>query len=147
MINCGLINILRQTHEGVMPITHAPGSIHIYFALATLGLSEHVADIGLLDISVLQSDHLCLFIEIQIEGIFEQNPDKLAPHQFRNLKLDDPIISDTYRTIIHKHFECHNVYRRVKKISSKGNDTSWNVEDEAAYEKLDDGISESMKHA
>jgi predicted transcriptional regulator len=74
-------------------------------------------------------------------------PDKLAPHQFLNLKIDYPQISDIYRKILHKQFECHNVSRRVKKISAKGKYASWNLEDEVKYETLDDDISESMKHA
>jgi hypothetical protein len=28
MQNCGLLNIMRQLHEGVVPNTHARGSIH-----------------------------------------------------------------------------------------------------------------------
>jgi hypothetical protein len=35
----------------------------------------------------------------------------------------------------------------VKKISLRGKDSTWNIEDESVYEKLDDDISEAMKHA
>jgi hypothetical protein len=52
MRKCGLINILRKMYEGIMTNIHTHGSIHI-------DLSEHVADIGLLDISVLKSDQCC----------------------------------------------------------------------------------------
>jgi hypothetical protein len=103
-------------YEGFVPNTHARGSAQIYFPLITAGLDEHILDIELLDMSVLQSDHSGMFVDLQIEGIFGQHPDKLAPHQFQNLKLDDPRISDKYRKILHKQFEHHNVYRRVKKI-------------------------------
>jgi hypothetical protein len=34
---------------------------------------------------------------------------------FRNLKLDDPRISDSYHKLLHKQFECHNIYERVKR--------------------------------
>jgi hypothetical protein len=132
-------------HDGVMPNAYVRGSIQIDFALATLVFSEHVADVGLLKILVLQSDQSCLFVDLRIEGIFGQNPDKLAPHQFRNLKLDDPQISDTYDKVLHKQFECHNFYRRVNTISVKGKYAACNLEDEAMYNKLDDYISESMK--
>jgi hypothetical protein len=88
-----------------------------------------------------------MFIDLRIEGIFGQHPDKLAPHQFRNLKLDDPRISDKYRKILHKQFEHHNVYRRVKEITVRGKDETWNLMDETIYEKLDADISEAMKHA
>jgi hypothetical protein len=109
--NCWLINVLRQMHEGVVRNTHARGSAQTDFPLITSGLDEHVVDVGLLDRSILQSDHSGMFIDLWMEGIFGQHPDKLAPHQFRNLKLDDPIISDKYRNILHKQFENHNVYR------------------------------------
>jgi hypothetical protein len=88
-----------------------------------------------------------MFVDLQIEGIFGQHPDKLAPHQFRNLKLDDPRISDKYRKILHKQFENHNVYRCIKEISVRGKDETWNLMDETIYEKLDADISEAMKHA
>jgi hypothetical protein len=145
--NCGLINVLRRMYEGVVPNTHARGSAQVGFPLITAGLDEHVLDVGLLDRSVLQRDHSGVFVELRIEGIFGQHPDKLAPHQFRNLKLSDPIISDKYRKILHKQFEHHNVYRRVKEISVRGKDETWNLMDETIYEKLDTDISEAMKHA
>jgi hypothetical protein len=117
----------------VVPNTHARGSVQIDFPLITDGLEEHVLDVGLLDRHVLQSDHSGMFVDLQIEGIFGQHPEKLAPHQFRNLKL----ISDKYRKILHKQFEHHNVYRRVKEISVRGTDETWNLMDETIYEKLD----------
>jgi hypothetical protein len=95
----------------------------------------------------LQSDHSGMFVDLRIEGIFVKRPDKLAPHKFRNLKLDDPRISEKYRKILHKQFGNHNIYRQVKKISARGKESLWNLEDESLYETLDDDISEAMKHA
>jgi hypothetical protein len=134
-------------HEGVVLNNYASGSAQIDFPLITSGPDEHVADVGLLDRSILQSDHSCMFVDLRIKGTFGQHPDKLAPHQFCNLKLDDPRISDKYRKILHKQFENHNVYRRVKEISVRGKDDTWNLMDEMIYEKLDADISEAMKHA
>jgi hypothetical protein len=88
-----------------------------------------------------------MLVNLRIEGIFDQNPKKLAPHQYRNLKLDDPRISNKYRKILHKQFEHHNVYRRVKEISVRGKDEKWNIMDEKIYEKLYADIPEAMKHA
>jgi hypothetical protein len=147
MQNCGLINVLRQMHERVVPKTRAWGPVQIDFPLTTAGLAKHALDVGLLNRYVLQSDHSGMFVDLRIEGIFGQHPDKLSPQKFRNFKLDDPRISDKYRKILHKQFEHHNVYRRVKKISLRGKDSTWNLEDDSVYEKLDDDISEVMKHA
>jgi hypothetical protein len=145
--NCGLINVLRRMREGVVPNTHARGSSQIYFPLITSGLDDHVVDVGLLDSYILQSDHSGMFVDLRIEGIFGQHPEKNAPHQFHNLKLDEPRISDKYRKILHKQFENHNVYRRVKDILVRGKDETWNLMDETIYEKLNADISETMKHA
>jgi hypothetical protein len=134
-------------YEGVFPNTHARGYGQIDFPLITAGLDEHVLDVGLLDSSVLKSDHSGMFIDLRVEGIFGQHPEKLAPHQFRNLKLDNPRIFDKYRKILHKQFEHHNVYRQVKEISIRGKYETWNLMDETIYEKLDEDISEAMKHA
>jgi hypothetical protein len=89
-------------YEGGLPNTHARGSAQITFPLVTAGLDEHVLDVGLLYRYVLQSDQSGVFVDLWIEGIFGQHPDKLAPHQFINLKLEDPRISDKYRKILHK---------------------------------------------
>jgi hypothetical protein len=145
--NYGLVNVLRRMYKGVVPNTHARGSAQIDFPLITAGLDEHVLDVGLLDRSILQSDHSGMFIDLRIEGIFGQHPNKLAPHQFHNLKLDDPRIFHKYRKILHKQFEHHNVYRRVKNISVKGKDETWSLMDETIYEKLDENILEAMNHA
>jgi hypothetical protein len=75
--NCGLNNVLRLMYECVVPNTQARGSAQIDFPLITAGLDEHVLDVGLLDRSVLQSDHSCMFVDLRIEGIFGQHPDKL----------------------------------------------------------------------
>jgi hypothetical protein len=113
--NCGLINVLRRIYEGVVPNTHARGSVQIYFALITDRIDEHIIDVGLLYRSVLQSDHSGMFVDLRIEDIFGQHPDKVAPHQFRNLKLDDLRISDKYRKILHKQFEHHMYIDELKK--------------------------------
>jgi hypothetical protein len=107
-------------HEGVVPNTHVRGSVQTDFPLLTSGLVDHVIDVGLLNLSVLKSDHSRMFFDLRIEGIFGHHPDKLAPRKFRNLKLDDPRISDKYRKIVQKKIEHHNVYRRVKKINLRG---------------------------
>jgi hypothetical protein len=52
MLNCGLTNILRQMNDGVVPNTHAHGSVQIDFPLLTSGLVERVLDVGLLNPSV-----------------------------------------------------------------------------------------------
>jgi hypothetical protein len=64
MQNCGLMNVLRQIHEGVVPKTHARGSVQVDFPLITAGLAEHVLDVGLLNRSFLQSDHSGMFIDL-----------------------------------------------------------------------------------
>jgi hypothetical protein len=102
MRNCGFTNILLQMHEGVVPNTYARGYVQIDFPLLTSGLVDHMLDVGLLNRSVLQSNHYGMFVELRIEGIFGQHPDKLAPQKFRNPKLDDPRISEKYRKILHK---------------------------------------------
>jgi hypothetical protein len=112
--NCGLRNTLRDFYGGVVPNTHMRGSKQIDFVLTTSGLTDSIKAIGLLDCSVLNSDHRTLFIDLCIEEIFGPSPEKLAQPHYRNLKLDDPRTSEEYCKILHKQFECHNIHRRVK---------------------------------
>jgi hypothetical protein len=80
----------------------------------TGGLTDIIEAIGLLDCSVINSDHRSHFINLCIEEIIGPSPEKLAQPQYHNFKLDDPRISEEYRKILHKQFECHNIYGRVK---------------------------------
>jgi hypothetical protein len=60
------------------------------------------------------------------------------------LKLDDPRISNSYRKLLHKQFECHNIYDRVQNISERGNANDSSNEDERCYEVLDRDITAAM---
>jgi hypothetical protein len=73
--------------------------------------------------------------------------ERLERPQFRNLKLDDPRISDSYRKLLHKQFECHNIYDRVQKISKRGKADDWSNEDERCYKILDRDITAAMLRA
>jgi hypothetical protein len=79
--------------------------------------------------------------------LFGKSLEKVIPHQFRTLKLDDPCLSDGYRRILHKQFEEHNLFCRVKAIAGRGKSSEWTLIDEQDYEKLDMDISQGMKHA
>jgi hypothetical protein len=129
IVNCGLRNVLRELHGGVVPRTHMHGSKQIDFVLNNGRLTDSIEASGSLDCSVLNSDHRTLFIDVCIEDIFGPSLEKLAQPQYRNLKLDDPRISEEYRKILHKKFKCHNIYRPVKEISVKGNHDEWSLQD------------------
>jgi hypothetical protein len=87
-----------------------------------------------------------MFLDLNAR-LFEKCPEKVIPHQFRTLKLDDPRLSDACRRILHKQFETHNVFCRVKAIAGRGTSSEWTLTDEQDYEKLDLHISQVMKHA
>jgi hypothetical protein len=75
-------------------------------------------------------------------------PSEHPPHaQFRKLKLDHRGISDAYRCALHKQFEHHNVYRRLKEISPRGESAEWNIVEEAKYEGVERDIGRAMEHA
>jgi hypothetical protein len=128
---------------GGVPNTHMRGSKQIDLVLTTGGLTDSIEAIDLLDCSVLNSNHRVLFIYLCIEEIFGPSPEKLAQPQYHNLKLDDPRILEEYRKILHKQFECHNIYRRVKEISVKVKHDEWSLQDEADYELLGREITEA----
>jgi hypothetical protein len=87
-----------------------------------------------------------MFLDLN-SRIFGKSPEKVIPHQFITLKLDDPRLSDAYQRILHKQFEEHNVFGRVQAIAGRGKTNEWTVTDEQDYEKLDLDISQVMKHA
>jgi hypothetical protein len=107
-----------------------------------------VINCGLLDFDTLcHSDHRGIFLDPAIKGVFGTPPEHLPPAQFRKLKQDDPRISDAYRCALHKQFEQHNVYRKVKKISIRSESAECNIAYKAKYEGVDREIGRAMEHA
>jgi hypothetical protein len=108
-VHSNLDNAITLMHDGVFPNTHMRGSSQINFPLTSAGLRECIEKVGILDNSVLHSDHRGMFLDLN-SRLLGKRPEKVMPHQFRTLKLDDPRLSDAYRRILHKHFEEHNVF-------------------------------------
>jgi hypothetical protein len=100
-----------------------------------------------LDDSILKSDHRAIFLDLDLLILFGTSLEWLERPRFRNLKLDDPRISNSYCKVLHKHFECHNIYERVQKISERGKADDWSNEDERRYEVLDRDITAAMLRA
>jgi hypothetical protein len=144
MSNCGMTNALTNVHLEQVPNTHVRGSKQIDFALVTDGIRPCIKAIGLLDESILKSDHRAIFLDLDLLLLFGASLERLERPLFRNLKLDDPRISDSYRKLLHKQFGCHNIYDRVKKISERGKADDWSNEDERSYETLDRDITAAM---
>jgi hypothetical protein len=113
MANCGLTNALTDVHSEQVPNTHVRGSKQIDFALVIDGIRPCIKAFGLLDESILKSDHRAIFLDLDLSLLFGTSLERLERPQFRNMKLDDPRISDSYLKLIHKEFECHNIYKRV----------------------------------
>jgi hypothetical protein len=127
--------------------THVRGSKHIYFALVTYGIRPCIKAIGLLDELILKSDHRAIFIDLYLLLLFGVAPERVERPQFRNLKLDDPRISDSYRKLLHKQFECHNIYELVKKIYERGKTDVWSIDDEHTSKTLNRDITAAMLRA
>jgi hypothetical protein len=100
-----------------------------------------------LDESILKSDHRAFFLDLDSLLLFGVSLERLERPKFRNLKLDDPRISDSYRKLLHKQFGCHTIYDRVQKISERGKADDWSNEDERCYEILNRDIAAAMLRA
>jgi hypothetical protein len=116
MDNCGLTNVLMDVHAEQVPNTHVRGSKQIDFNLVTDGIRTCIQAISLLDESILKSDHIEIFIDLDLQLLFGAAPERLERPQFQTLQLDDQRISDSYLKLIHKQFECQN----IKNISERG---------------------------
>jgi hypothetical protein len=119
MANFGLTNALMDVHSEQVPNTHVRGSKKIDFALVTDGTRHCIKAVCLLDESIVKSDHRAVFLDLDLLLLFGRSLERLERSQFRNLKLDDPQISDRYRKLLHKQFEYHNINERVQNISNK----------------------------
>jgi hypothetical protein len=147
MDNCGLTNALTDVHSEQVPNTNVTGSKQIDFALVTDGIRPFIKAVGLLDESILKSVHRAIFLDLGLLLLFGTSLERLERPQFRNLKLDDPRISDSYRKLLHGKFECHTIYERVQKISERGKADDWSNEDERRYEVIDRDITAAILRA
>jgi hypothetical protein len=147
MANCGLTNALTDVHAEQVTNTYIRGSKQIDFFLVMDGIRPCIKSIDILDESILKIDHRAIFIDLDILLLFGASPERLERPQLRNMKLDDPRISDSYRKLLHAQFECHNIYERVKTISERGKADYWSLEDELAYGILDCDITAAMLRA
>jgi hypothetical protein len=149
MQNFGMVNIISEKHGPDVPKTHIRGSKQIEVACLMPRLTEFVKNCGLLDFDTLCcSDNRGFYLDLAIEGVFWYSTrTSTPPAQFCKLKLDDPRISDAYRCALHKQFEQHNVYRKVKEIGIRSESTEWKIAEEAKYEGVDRDIGRAMEHA
>jgi hypothetical protein len=115
MSNFGLDNAITLMHDGVVPSTHMMGSSQIDFPLTSVVLRGYIEKFGLLDNSVLKSDHRGMLLDLNVR-LFGKSPEKVIPHQFRTLKLDDPPLSDAYRRILHKNLKNTMCFAELKRL-------------------------------
>jgi hypothetical protein len=77
MVNCGLTNALTDVHSEQVPNTHIRGYKQIYFDLVTYGIRPCIKAIGLLDESILKSDHRAIFLDLNIILLLGAPPERL----------------------------------------------------------------------
>jgi hypothetical protein len=77
MANCGLTNALMDVHAEQVPNTHVRGSKQIDVALVTDVIRPCIKAIGLLDESILKSDHRAIFIDLDLLLLFGAAPERL----------------------------------------------------------------------
>jgi hypothetical protein len=130
--NTGMHNILNTKHgDKNVPPSSFPGSSVIDYVYVSEGLLEHIVGIVMLSFdAVFDSDHRTFFLDIDFDSFFGTELDNMIAPQFRQLQLNDPIISEGYGKIVHKLFTNHNIYKRVQSIAARGNQEDWTMEDE-----------------
>jgi hypothetical protein len=144
MANCGLTNVLLDVHSDQFPNTHVRGSKQIDFARVTDEIRPCIKAVGLLDESILKIDHREIFLDLDLLLLFGVSLERLERPKFRELKLDDPRISESYSKLLYTQCGRHNIYDRVQKISKRGKADDRSNEDERCYEILDRDITAAM---
>jgi hypothetical protein len=82
MANCGLTNALMDVHAEQVPNTYIRGAEQMYFALVTDGIWQCIKAIGLLDESILKSDHRAIFIYLVYYCSSAQHRKDWSVHNF-----------------------------------------------------------------
>jgi hypothetical protein len=82
MENWGLENKMATIHGPDVPNTHIRGST--LFSCGTIpSLGKNINEVGLLDFDTLcKNDHIGIFIDLDIQGVFGTPPNDLPHHSF-----------------------------------------------------------------
>jgi hypothetical protein len=146
--SCHLVDPLaRQHHTRPFPASHIRGTKLIEFIFVSQGILPSVIRSGCCSFySVFHSNHRAYFLDLNSELLISDIAHTMALPVFRGLRLQDPRIVNSYRTILHDQLQVHKVREKLDSLWQAVETNSWTPDHTIQYQKLDRTITESMLH-
>lgn len=146
---CGLVDPLARQHSSrPFPASHNRGSEDIDFKFTSPNIADSITTSGSMPFhSLFNSDHRLYFLDFDAKSLFSDPAYEIPPPLYRRLRLNDPQIVQTYRTVLHNQLTVHKVYEKLDQLKMHAEDSTWEPKHTSTYQQLDTIIMDSMIHA
>ena len=150
LLNIGLHNIL-QNRLGTqhMPNKHKRGTKAIDHVWLTANLLQTVEKAGYVpfDTIIENTDHCCIFFDLDRGIILDHDVVKMQPAQFRRLKATIPKRVQKYNDIVSKGWTDHNIESRLNSLINLILNEGMTPTNELSLNNIDSNITEILRHA
>ena len=102
------VSVVPSRHTGTTVIDH----------IDTYGIpEENVVSAGQLPHGIgFDSDHRCIYADLDIESILGFSMDQYKPRAGRRLKSANKVTTEKYLSSLRESLEAHNIWARVKEL-------------------------------
>jgi hypothetical protein len=144
--SCGLQDSLAFQHSSrPFPASHIRGSSRIDFIFVTSGISSSAQSSGSMSFhSIFHSDYRAYYVDFSSSSLFADPAYEIPPHSYRKLQLQDPRITDEYRTALYDQLKAHNVFQWIENLWEIIAQGTWQPQHTEVYSVLDSTITEAM---
>jgi len=97
--------------------------------------------------SIFDSDHHPYYNDTNSKLLFSDSAHDIAPKFHRLLWLQDPKITEKYRSLVHEQFQLHKVYDKLNDLKSHADNATWQQSHTEQYQVLDNVITDAMLYA
>lgn len=145
----GLHDVLGHYHDTDTEVaTYKRGSKRIDYFLATGPLTEAVIRSGMLPFDELySSDHRGMFLDIDVDAFLGGDPPSLMSRALRGVNSQSPKQSRTYVATLHEQLSQHNLFDRVKKLSTATNEHGLTDQLKVKWETVDRDLTDACRYA
>ncbi len=135
---CFVVDVYAARHglEDEVP-THARGRKRLDYILMSPTLASHATRSGADPFNHrFFSDHPGIYVDLELEGLFDRNLPSLARPTYRDIRSGSPRLIRTYITELKQDITEHKIRERLDKLAKS--------RDDALAEELDKAITDGM---
>jgi hypothetical protein len=122
--DCSLVDVYAAKHslEDEVP-TYSRGTKRLDYILMTRTVASHVTRCGAGPFNHrFFSDHRGIYVDLELEGLFDRNLPPLARPTYRDIRSGNPWLIRTYIAELNQYFVEHNIPKRMDKLGESRDD-------------------------